>query len=325
MADCHNIFKKFNEILNLTDNRREELRISRNSLRKEIRKYFKEEKSEEIIPKFEGQGSFVTNTLINPKPIDDEVKYDIDDGIYFIGEEDPDERKAIDTYHNWIYEAVKDHTDTPPISKNTCIRVLFSDGHHIDLPIYYLQKDKPELAHKGDGWIFSDPREFCKWFNDKAKEDQQLRRIIRYLKGWCDWINYKSSNYKMPSGLIVTILATNNSKFNKRDDIAVSNTLQNIYNELKVEFKCERPTTPEGKDLFESYSEKRKSFFIEKLSDLLSNSKEALNSKNQYEACIKWKKNLGDRFPCNMAKDEIEEDYKTYAEPAIITRNARSA
>jgi len=324
MADCHDLFKRFNDILKLTDSRKEELRVSRNSLRKKIRNYFKEEKPEEIMPKFEGQGSFITDTIINPKQIDDKIEYDIDDGIYFIGKEDPDERKTIDTYHNWIFEAVKNHTDILPIRKDTCIRVIFSDGHHIDLPIYYLQKDKPELAHKRDGWILSDPREFCIWFNNKVKENQQLRRIVRYMKGWCDWINYKDSNYKMPSGLIITILATTNSKYNDRDDVGFSYTLQNIKIELDKKFRCERPTTPEGENLFENYSEERKEFFTEKLSDIILSSKEALNCKNQYEACIKWKKHLGDRFPCHLAEDKIEEGYKTYTEPAIITRNARS-
>lgn len=325
MADCHELFKQYNKILKLTDTRKEELKVSRNSLRKKIKEYFKEEKPDEISPKFEGQGSFMTNTIINPKPVDDKVEYDIDDGIYFIGEEGPDERKTIETYHNWIYEAVKDHTGTPPVSKNTCIRVIFSDGHHIDLPIYYLQKDIPELAHKKEGWIFSDPRDFYKWFNNKTEKNKQLRKIVRYMKGWCDWINYASPNTKMPSGLIMTILTTNNIKYNDKDDVAMAKTLENIKDELDREFKCERPTTPEGEDLFEVYSDKRKEFFNENLEDFIKSSKEALNSKNQYEACIKWKKHLGDRFPCHLAKDEIEEKYKRYAKPAIITRDARSA
>ena len=53
------------------------------------------------------------------------------------GDEDVEDRKSIDTYHNWIYDAVKDHTGKRCRKRNTCVRVLYADGHHIDLPIYY--------------------------------------------------------------------------------------------------------------------------------------------------------------------------------------------
>ena len=84
--------------------------------------------------------------------------YDVDDGIYFEGDKDAKDRNSTATYHDWVVKAVTGHTDKDPIDKNTCVRTLFSDGHNIDEPIYYKKGDTPELAHKRDGWIESDPK-----------------------------------------------------------------------------------------------------------------------------------------------------------------------
>lgn len=116
MADSNEIFLEFNNIIRLTDAKRKGLKISRKELRNKIRKYFKENKSDEVQPKFFVQGSLATDTIVNPIPRtiskDGEdvtiYKYDVDDGIYFIGQESAAERKSIQTYHSWIMEALMD-------------------------------------------------------------------------------------------------------------------------------------------------------------------------------------------------------------------------
>jgi hypothetical protein len=181
MAVLHKEFIGYNKELKLTDARKRSLRKSRKKLREKIRKWFKENKPKELQPKFNGQGSFKMNVVTNPIPVYDSkgnvlLKYDLDDGIYFIEKEGEDNRKAISTWHDWIYQAVEDHTNQSPIKKNTCVRVVFADGHHIDLPIYYKKDDTIELAHKSEGWIESDPKEFFKWFNDK--KNAQMEKIF---------------------------------------------------------------------------------------------------------------------------------------------------
>lgn len=327
MANCHNLFLDFNSNIKLTDARKTSLKSSRKELKRKIVKYFEENKPKEIKPKFGGQGSFTMDTIVNPIPIkvkegNEEktlLEYDIDYGVYFIGDEDEDDRKTIETYHNWIYEAVKDHTDQDPIKKNTCVRVIFADGHNIDLPIYYKQKETPELAHKKDGWILSDPLKFVEWFESKVDEKGQLRRTIRYVKAWSD---YKSGD--MPSGLILTILFTENIHFSDKDDVSLLETLKKVKAKLDSEFKCKRPTTPKDEDLFSDYSETRKTYFLNALESIIKSGEQAIENPNQKEACQKWQKHFGDRFPCNRAKDEIE-DSKSYASPAILTQNAKSA
>lgn len=316
MANCHNLFEVYNSIICLTDARKKNLKGSRKRLRDRTRKYFDEKKPNEKKPKFSGQGSILMDTCINPIPRKEVVdgvgrqilKYDVDDGVYFI--ETEGDHKSIQTYHNWIYEAVKGHTDIDPIDKNTCIRVLFADGHNIDLPIYFLLKDGvPELAHKAKGWIESDPKAFAEWFNEKADKNPQLRRIVRYLKAWCDFRKFSRSDKPMPSGFIMTILATENYYAHDRDDIALKETLIKIEAELQRKFQCIRPTPPKGEDLLEQY-ELHKDYFMNCLADFIKNAKCAIEEKNPKNACAFWQKALGDRFPCHLAKDEEESSGK---------------
>ncbi len=335
MANCHTLFIDFDECVTLTDTRKKSLKRSRKSIRDRIRNYFKEKKPNETIPKFYSQGSFEMNIGVNPigrKKIVDGVektlfKYDVDDGAYFIDKED--RRRKIQAYHDWIYEAVDGYTDEDPIDKNTCVRVLFHDGHNIDLPIYFMDKEEvdaiPELAHKIDGWVESDPRAFVKWFNGKAKENPQLCRIVRYLKAWCDYQNFEEGFNKMPSGLVMTIWAANNAVFTSdRDDITLRDTLQAIKNKVDVDatYKCERPTVKKGEDLLKNYS--YKAFFKDQLGEFLKSAQQACNESNQKEACYKWQKHLGSRFPCHLAEDK-DENASSFVTPVIVRNNSKSA
>lgn len=329
MANCHNLFTEFNSRIQLTDARKTSLKKSRKKLRDRIRTYFNDEKPNEIKPKFKSQGSFLMDTGVNPIPrteiIDGEekpiLKYDIDDGVYFIGGESKDKRKTIQTYHDWIWEAVKDHTDKEPIDKNTCIRVLFADGHNIDLPIYYKKGDIPELAHKAKGWIESDPKAFADWFNQKASDNPQLRKIVRYLKAWCDFRKFSRTDKPMPSGFIMTILATEQFYGHERDDVALKETLIKIEDALQKKFQCLRPTAPTGENLLENYTA-HKDYFMSCLSDFIKNAKSALEEKTQTKACKNWCDSFGDRFPCSLAKD-VEEEEASAGLAAIAVKSTK--
>ncbi|MBC6420793.1 MAG: hypothetical protein GDA38_03955 [Hormoscilla sp. SP12CHS1] len=230
------------------------------------------------------------------EPLDGE--FDIDDGIYFQVEAEPSQR--IGTFHRWIYEAVDGHTNQKPIDKQTCVRLVYANNYHLDLPIYYIiEGQTPYLAHKEKGWIESDPREFIQWFNGKADKEGQLKRIVLYLKAWSD---YKD---KLLSGLIFSILAAKNICFvDKRDDVALYKTLCKIQKNLKRNFVCYRLTTPAGENLLEDYSEaKKKNFFI-RLNNLIKSAEKALDEKtSQRDACKAWQRHFGDRFSCSKSED----------------------
>jgi len=118
MANCDKLFRKFNKVITLDQTRKEQLRTSRNAVRERIRRYFRE-KQNGLVPKFHGQGSFMMNTIICP--LDGE--FDVDDGIYFKVKVKP--LQTINTFHEWIREAIDEHTKQEPID-NKLVSGLFT-------------------------------------------------------------------------------------------------------------------------------------------------------------------------------------------------------
>jgi len=294
MANCHKLFLNFNNIIALDSKQKGRLRKSRNAVRDKIRKYF-QGKRNGYFPKFHGQGSFMMNTIINP--IDGE--FDIDDGIYFLVNKEP--TYSIETFHHWIYEAVKGHTKQLPVDKSTCVRLIYAGQYHLDLPVYYIiNRQTPYLAHKTEGWIKSDPREFIEWFNNKADDSGQLKRIVRYLKAWSDY-----RRGQLPSGLIFSILVANNFRLHESDDAALYQTLLNIKQSLERNFVCYRPTTPLYEDLLKDYSKTNKDYLLTQLSSFIDSAQRALNvNTSSKDACKMWKSHLGERFPCDLLPTE---------------------
>lgn len=311
MANCNEHFKEFNEKIRLTDARRKSLKASRKELRSRVKNWFRENKPDEPQPKFAGQGSMLMDVIINPIPR--KVKkgteektilyYDVDDGIYFVGDKEAKDRSTPTDYHNWVYQAVKGHTDQDPVDKNACIRTLFADGHNIDQPIYYKKGDVPELAHKRDGWIPSDPKAFADWFNELAAKEPQLRLLVRYGKGWFDKREFENESKPMPAGIILTILFAENAVYRKdRDDIALKETLMVVHSKLQREFVCNRPTTPKGENLLKDYA--HRDYFMQCMVDFIEDAKKALQEKNFRKSTELWRKHLSDRFPLGEDKDD---------------------
>ena len=171
MADCSRNFNNGDECyrnkITLGSEKEDQLRTSRNALRKKIMAYLEKKGAEDI--KFYRQGSYAHHTIINPLDGD----YDIDDGVYMdlSGFEKEPSTKTI---HNWIADAVEGHTQTPPNDREPCIRAIFKAGYHVDLPAYKVMKENGKdvyyLAKKSAGWENSNPRAMTDWFNGQVKE-----------------------------------------------------------------------------------------------------------------------------------------------------------
>ncbi len=315
MANCDYEFRTFNGAIRLSDARREELRASRNAIRDTILAQFKTN-GVSVMPAFRSQGSFVMDTIINPVY---EEEFDLDMGVYFIGDQAPDERPTPEAFHMAILDAVKDQTHEV-FDKDTCVRVRYVRQYHVDLPIYYRSYTHPELAHKKNGWIWSNPLEFIEWFEGRAqsgfqidymlqeslrpdfeqwkedirKNDDQLRRMVRYAKAWAD----EQGKADMPAGVCLTILVANNFVRDGNDDAAFLRTTQRMLQTLNVQFECLRPTTPQGEDLFASYTEEQQQYFMDRLRALVNDGERALNADMNHESCALWRKHFGTRFPC---------------------------
>ncbi|MBI9108664.1 MAG: hypothetical protein JEZ04_18105 [Spirochaetales bacterium] len=305
--DTHKLFSDFNSIICLNDSKISKLKSNRKALRIKIRDHFKEK--EWGAPKFYSQGSFSLNTNLNPikkfsEDGDIKEEYDLDDGVYFICS--VSERKEPATYHDRIKKAVEGHTVEGVTDKTTCVRVVYSDGHHIDLPSYWLENDGdiPQLTHKSKGFTDSDPKEFKDWVEKKitdASGNGQLLRIIRYLKGWKDYREDKNSSLNLPSGFILTILACNHFSKNSRDDLSFKETVKAINTELDSQFTCYRPTTPTDEELLAKFS---KDTVMNELNNILKNAQSAIDSDCEKESSEFWRNVFGDRFPLGKESDD---------------------
>lgn len=308
MADCHDLFREFYEKIKLSSSKKSSLRKSREGVRERIRKYFQETK-EENVPNFKGQGSYYMATTVNP--LDDE--YDIDDGVYLNNlPDDKEQWPTAETVHEWIKDAVEDHTSTPPEDKTTCVRVIYSGEYHVDLPIYGIHDGNAFLAVKGDKqWDSSEPIKLGDWFLDEVKEEgEQLRDIVLYLKAWAD----KKPN-KMPNGLILTVLTVKNYHKDERDDVAFSKTVEIIYAAIKDDLSVKNPIA-QSEELTNRLSSAQKTNFKEALQVLVENSKEALEETDEKKASKIWQKEFSDRFP--ICQDDTKVNKASVAEVNIV-------
>lgn len=299
MAKCNTLFKTFNDDIR-SNPKKSSLIKSKNNIRDKIKNYFSKEHPN-YIPDFWIQGSYKMGTLIRTK----DNTCDLDYGVYF--KSNPDNVSA-ETLQIWVKNAVSNITNDISHRKK-CITVNYKGDYNIDLPIYLFDKEvdkHPSLAIKGNGFNEDDPKDMVDAFVQSKKSNDQLLRIVRYLKAWCD--NKSSDNgTKMPSGLAMTILAINNYMSNDNDDIALKYTLIGIKNSLKSstssQFQCKVPAVPFD-DIFEDYSQTKKDYFWKNLSDFIDDAKKAIDEKNQLKASKLWKKHLGNRFPDGEDKDE---------------------
>lgn len=310
-------FNQFNDTITLSASKKENLRRGRDGLRTRIKSKFDEK--ERLQPKFYMQGSFAMKTTINTI---DNKEYDVDDGVYIQGYSDKEmsEWPSVQTVHNWIKDAVQGYTSTEPIDKNTCIRVVFADNYHIDLPMYINKDEIIYLAHKEKGWTISDPKEFTDWFIDKVKSyGEQVRSVVKYLKAWKD---YKGIDLK---GIEITILVGNNFYMNFENDLnSLLGTVVNINDTLNYNFSCKKPVRP-YEDLFDKKTEAQCEQILNSLKELEQKLDKATNEKDTDKVNDILKEVFGDRFPKIEKDKEEQEKYVRTSSPAIIRNDGHSA
>ena len=167
MLDLNKLFLDFHDEISLTKTYKEKITKGRDALRNKIDNKFEEKGRKK--PQHCTQGSYAMKTAIMPL---DNDEFDLDNGVYLRGySTDQDDWPATQTVHTWVKEAVEKHTSNSPIDKNTCIRVVYEDKYHIDLPIYIMGENSAGdsiayLAHKSKGWIESDPKALQLGFRD---------------------------------------------------------------------------------------------------------------------------------------------------------------
>ncbi|WP_149244314.1 CBASS cGAMP synthase [Dyadobacter sp. 32] len=220
MANCHQSFNEFNQVIRLTENRRNTLIAARDSLRQRVQVSFDGKKNE--LPavtelQFQTQGSFVMDTIINPIA----EEYDLDDGIYFIGHLPRSSRPKTKVFHDFVYYSILNWNNQVEevTDKDTCVRVRYKGGYelllemklvdkiqnrfHIDLPIYYTTtKRSPDLAHLKAGWMTSDPIAFINWFEGKVNSGfkeaflYEKKAFLNEYRQWRDRIRQEDAQLR---------------------------------------------------------------------------------------------------------------------------------
>lgn len=162
------------------------------------------------------QGSYKYGTLI--KPVRRGEEYDVDLGLYFGWKADDEEAEPTPVQlREWVqrellaYQA--QHPELKKVSqppKERCSRAIYAQRFHIDTPTYHLDPntDHRRLATLSGAWENSDPKRLYKWFKQIVSDGDrdQLRRLIRYLKGWAA-VAFDGAEDARPSSIVLTVLA----------------------------------------------------------------------------------------------------------------------
>ncbi|MBU0626073.1 hypothetical protein KKH82_01240 [Patescibacteria group bacterium] len=301
-------FKDYHESIKLTTTKKNSLRSNKDALRNKIKKAFTDN-SRTPTPKFFIQGSFSMFTTINPLT----KQYDIDDGLYL---QHLDTSKPVSewpspvTVHRWVVDAIDGHTGTPPVDKSQCVRAIYANEEkHVDLPIYAEKDGTYYLAVKNVGWIESDPKVIKEWFNKASTaKGEQLRRIVRCLKGWKDFREDENSSVTLYGGFQLTVLAEKHFQSDNSDEVAFFKMVESIYNNLSTyRYSLSHPVKL-GTDITVHYSDTRKSKFQEEFTSLYNKSKAAHDEIDCVEKSKKWQKVFGSRFPTTSYKDCMDEE-----------------
>lgn len=291
MADTNKEFGAFNENIKIPQSKVNRMNESRESARTKIKHWFSDNHPDYPVS-FWIQGSHKNSLNIRTEDED----CDQDDGIYI--DRDPDESVDGTTLQEWILEAISNITTLNPEHKSRCVRNFYQPynmgSFHLDYPSYYKTESMahPMLTVKDSDLEESDPEEFTDWLNKMTDDKGQLRRLIRYMKAWCDHLDID-----MPNGLTMTVLACNNYLARDgRDDEALYFTLIGIYQGLDNKWECIMPSTPFD-DLLEQHDIVFELDFMSALADLIKDGKKALDEDSKHEASKLWKGHLGKRFP----------------------------
>ncbi|MHC4122652.1 MAG: cyclic GMP-AMP synthase DncV-like nucleotidyltransferase [Planctomycetota bacterium] len=288
MADCNNLFQKFLSEISLKPDQRKNLQKGRDAIKERIENYFSDELKVKK-PEFYLQGSYALKTMVSPLGKED---YDLDDGVYLQHTDDDISTPTPETVSSWIVEAVKNHTKKTPENKKNCVRVVYAENYHIDLPVYRMIKGKIHLGTlEGNQWVPSDAKEFNKWFYDRLLKAEQMRSCIKYLKAWKD---FSGCDLK---GIHITVLVgLKHVPINDRDDKSLTETVGKIIEYLNDNKAIYNPID-EKEDLIEDWASTKLDATIKALGELQEKATKALSEDDKEQASKSWRMIFADRFP----------------------------
>lgn len=267
------------------------------------------------------QGSYKYGTLI--KPVHAGEEYDVDVGLYFSW--DPTTTNISPSaiqLRNWVQQEMVNYCDqtsavrnitTPP--KERCSRATFQQQFHIDIPVYHLNPatDTRRLACLSNTWEMSDPKTLYKWFKSIVLPDNrdQLRRLIRYMKGWAA-VAFGSESAARPSSILLTVVITeayvrlgaDKEKIDLADDDALTEVINTTYIRLAADLHVPNPV--DNKENLNRIPEDQWETFMHHFSLLYDTSQTAKEAEDEPSAALAWEVAFSFLMPLPDNTDEVE-------------------
>lgn len=299
----------------------EDLKEKRDILQQDIKDNFLDEmKKHDIelkkseIEMFD-QGSYKYSTTIRSTVIDRDVAVMIPLDI----EKYPDPRKI----KGYLRDAISHVAARTVKIKEPCVNVSYyengAEWMHIDLPLYAKHEEKVYLARGKEfatqySWELADPKGLNDDLCSRINKNEQLRRVIRYIKKWRN-DKYENSilDHEVPPSIGLTYLACDcfvSSTTSEGDDdlAALQQTISNIKNKfmltyeegelVKADISRYLPVEPYT-DIFQKMKDASDAYgvtFYKRLSTAVQNLTNAVNVESEHDAGNYVKKVLGDEF-----------------------------
>ena len=318
----------FNDEVALSKPEQDDMRSRRNTNRTRLENgLVKNEKPvpDEHVP----QGSYAMHTMVKDKNND----YDIDDGAVFDKEDlvgaQGAEMTALDV-RKMIRDALDDGSfSKPPEVKTNCVRVYYSAGYHVDVPVYRrLDDESLELASAD--WKGSSPTEVTEWYNNSVIEKspegnngKQMRRVTRLLKFYKQ--SRDSWKQSMPSGFEISVLVDECYVADSdREDVSLYETMLAIKSRLKYDLEVKHPTRNEM--LTDGADDPNTRLLKEKLVEAIDNLQILFESDcSRLEALRAWNCIFKHDYWKNLITEEEEaEKQKRKEEKAALLREGNA-
>ncbi len=257
MIDCSaDVLAHHNDEVTLPQAEQTNMRERRDANRERLKRGLKD-KGKPAPREFASQGSYAMKTMVQHPAKD----YDIDDGVYFAKEVLVGERGAEMTAlqaRQMVRDALDDGSfKTPPEVRKNCVRVYYTAGYCVDVPVYRRVTVKDFFGNEtyynelaSSDWKRSDAREVTKWFeNENTKQSpdtengRQLRRVVREIKKFArsreSWAN------QILSGFGISKLVTECFRGSAaREDRALYDTMKAMRDRLNLSLVITHPVTP---------------------------------------------------------------------------------
>ena len=277
MRNCQaDILAYHDEEVTLPHKERTEMRERRDSNRRRLKQGLKRDGEPKPFD-YRSQGSYAMRTMVQQPDKD----YDVDDGVYFDIEKlkgsRGGDRSAADAKEMVRRALHSDSFEHPPEKLKNCVRVYYSAGYHVDVPVYRQIVEKNRWGEEevrielaSTDWKASDPLAVTEWFlaaNREKSPDQdnggQLRRTVRLLKAFAR--SRSSWRERIATGFMITKLVVEEYSANAyREDRALYDTMVTIRDRLRRSQEIAHPTV-EGEMLTKGPADSEAGFLRDKL------------------------------------------------------------